>query len=181
MRSFKCCYCYKIKQDICFYRDKSRPSGYKPRCKECEKLYKNYKLRRKYEKQYRENNPEKRRVIMRNWNQKNKVDYCKTLSDYRKTKQFRINHRKHAATRRARMNNVFIESVDFFEIYKIADRECEYCGKSLSFDEAEFDHYIPISRGGLHEKSNIRCSCMVCNRSKGATMPERNGDSHQMV
>ena len=41
-----------------------------------------------------------------------------------------------------------------------------------------FDHYIPISKGGLHTTENIRVSCGYCNRSKGSKMPEV---YHQMV
>jgi hypothetical protein len=43
---------------------------------------------------------------------------------------------------------------------------CQHCGKHLRDDEVEFDHKIPISRGGSSEESNIRLTCFDCNRDK---------------
>jgi len=48
----------------------------------------------------------------------------------------------------------------------------KYCGASLAFSAVEFDHYIPIAKGGKHERNNIRVSCLQCNRSKAAKVPE---------
>jgi len=42
----------------------------------------------------------------------------------------------------------------------------------LAFSAVEFDHYIPIAKGGKHERNNIRVSCLQCNRSKAAKVPE---------
>lgn len=44
---------------------------------------------------------------------------------------------------------------------------CQHCGKHLKDDEVEFDHIIPISRGGSSEEHNIRLTCHYCNRAKG--------------
>jgi hypothetical protein len=43
---------------------------------------------------------------------------------------------------------------------------CQHCGKHLRDDEVEFDHKIPISRGGSSEEHNIRLTCFDCNRDK---------------
>jgi len=43
---------------------------------------------------------------------------------------------------------------------------CQLCGKHLKDDELEFDHIIPISRGGSSEEHNIRLTCFGCNRNK---------------
>lgn len=45
---------------------------------------------------------------------------------------------------------------------------CQVCGKHLLDDEVEFDHIIPISRGGSSDEHNIRLTCFDCNREKGA-------------
>lgn len=43
---------------------------------------------------------------------------------------------------------------------------CQVCGKHLKDDEVEFDHIIPISKGGSSEEHNIRLTCFDCNRDK---------------
>ncbi len=43
---------------------------------------------------------------------------------------------------------------------------CQICGKHLKDDEIEFDHIIPISKGGSSEEHNIRLTCFTCNRDK---------------
>ncbi len=43
---------------------------------------------------------------------------------------------------------------------------CQVCGKHLKDDELEFDHIIPISKGGSSEEHNIRLICYDCNRRK---------------
>jgi len=43
---------------------------------------------------------------------------------------------------------------------------CQECGKHLKDDEVEFDHMIPVSKGGSSEEHNIRLTCFDCNRDK---------------
>ena len=43
---------------------------------------------------------------------------------------------------------------------------CQHCGKHLLDNEVEFDHIIPISKGGSSEEHNIRLTCFDCNREK---------------
>lgn len=43
---------------------------------------------------------------------------------------------------------------------------CQICGKHLKDSEVEFDHLIPISKGGSSEEHNIRLTCFSCNREK---------------
>jgi 5-methylcytosine-specific restriction endonuclease McrA len=42
----------------------------------------------------------------------------------------------------------------------------QHCGVHLRDDEVEFDHIIPISKGGSSEEHNIRLTCFDCNRDK---------------
>jgi hypothetical protein len=43
------------------------------------------------------------------------------------------------------------------------------CGRVLNDFEIEFDHIIPIARGGSSEEHNVRVTCREHNRRKGAT------------
>jgi hypothetical protein len=43
---------------------------------------------------------------------------------------------------------------------------CEHCGKHLKDNEVEFDHVIPLAKGGSSDEHNIRLTCHDCNRDK---------------
>jgi hypothetical protein len=45
---------------------------------------------------------------------------------------------------------------------------CQECGKHLRDDEVEFDHVIPLAKGGSSDEQNIRLTCFDCNRDKSA-------------
>ena len=47
---------------------------------------------------------------------------------------------------------------------------CQECEKHLRDDEVEFDHIIPVSKGGSSEEHNIRLTCFDCNRDKSDTV-----------
>lgn len=46
------------------------------------------------------------------------------------------------------------------------NNQCQMCGRVLRDDEIEFDHIIPLSKGGSSEEHNLRLACFDCNRSK---------------
>jgi hypothetical protein len=43
---------------------------------------------------------------------------------------------------------------------------CQECSCHLKDDEVEFDHIIPVSKGGSSEEHNVRLTCYDCNRDK---------------
>lgn len=47
-----------------------------------------------------------------------------------------------------------------------AGHRCVYCRTPFSTTSLEWDHVIPISRGGHHSAGNLTPSCRPCNRSK---------------
>jgi hypothetical protein len=46
------------------------------------------------------------------------------------------------------------------------NNQCQTCGRVLKDDEIEFDHIIPVAKGGSSEEQNVRVACFDCNRSK---------------
>lgn len=46
------------------------------------------------------------------------------------------------------------------------DYRCQHCNKKLEDSEVEFDHIIPIAKGGNSEEHNLRLTCFGCNRDK---------------
>jgi hypothetical protein len=53
------------------------------------------------------------------------------------------------------------------EVWRRDEGRCEECG---SRERLEFDHIIPVSRGGSNTARNIRLLCERCNREKGASI-----------
>ena len=54
---------------------------------------------------------------------------------------------------------------------------CRDCRKNVPDDEIEFDHIIPISRGGPTSVENLRLVCKGCNRKKGDSLDALIDDS----
>ena len=43
---------------------------------------------------------------------------------------------------------------------------CQHCHKHLQDNEVEFDHIIPLAKGGSSDEHNIRLTCHECNADK---------------
>ena len=46
------------------------------------------------------------------------------------------------------------------------DYRCQHRKKKVRDDEVEFDHIIPVSKGGSSDEHNLRLTCFDCNRDK---------------
>ncbi|MEC9095234.1 MAG: HNH endonuclease [Planctomycetota bacterium] len=57
-------------------------------------------------------------------------------------------------------------------LYLRDNRQCQYCGKQLSFSQLSLDHVKPRSKGGDTSWENIVCSCTQCNTRKGCRTPQ---------
>ncbi len=51
------------------------------------------------------------------------------------------------------------------EVYERDDGKCVYCG---SIKNLEFDHIIPLVKGGSNTTKNIQLLCQKCNRKKSS-------------
>jgi len=45
---------------------------------------------------------------------------------------------------------------------------CTYCRKRFPTSRLHVDHIVPVSKGGLHDPSNLCKACDTCNVAKGA-------------
>jgi len=168
MKWFKCCKCGEEKQEDNFYKDKSKPSGFKPRCKPCDSMSRDKAKRAIYEKEYWDKRREERRKIILESYNNNSEKHKKKRREYLDSANGNANHRKHSQTRRARERNAFVEVVNPKEKYDFQNGVCYICENKFSFSDMECDHVIPLAKGGLHEGKNIKMACIHCNRSKGA-------------
>lgn len=72
------------------------------------------------------------------------------------------------ARRRARVVGTRSEPVDYTQILRDSGGLCGICRKALDLLGTEFDHIIPLARGGTHTTANIQVAHAYCNRAKGA-------------
>lgn len=121
---------------------------------------------------YRAANPEKEQARLRKYRQENWEQV--KAGHYRWREE--NSGQWHATVYRARQKRLDLLGPDA----EIVDREailaafgmvCHLCGGEIeSRKDLEFDHVIPIVRGGGETWDNIRPSHMFCNRSKGAKL-----------
>lgn len=165
-----CKKCGEDKDLSCFYNDKSKPSGKKPRCKPCDLLSRDKEKRREYEKKYwsdPEKKREKRERIKKAWSE-NKDRYADVRRAYLKTDKGIAMYRKQTQKRYALKKAAFVEDVNPLELFYEQGGICYLCNSKFEFKEMELDHIYPIAKGGKHEKSNCKMACRHCNRSKGS-------------
>lgn len=78
-----------------------------------------------------------------------------------------------SAKRRQLVRDVTQEVINPEEVRKhlvgVYGDACLYCGKP---EYESIDHFVPLSRGGLHNLENLRPSCAKCNSSKGSKLFE---------
>lgn len=70
----------------------------------------------------------------------------------------------HLGTRRPPLTKLNMLARDSFN--------CQYCARSLNYQDATMDHILPRSRGGLTLWTNVVASCHSCNRKKGGRTPQ---------
>ncbi|KNX39496.1 hypothetical protein VV01_14570 [Luteipulveratus halotolerans] len=78
-----------------------------------------------------------------------------------------------AMQRAAKLGATVIHHVEREAIFERDAFRCYLCGTDTSkatspFDprSATVDHVVPLSRGGEHTLTNLRCCCLHCNSSK---------------
>ena len=143
-------------------------------------------------KKYRKSNIEKVRKINREYylnskdkrieykkNNKNRIEekrkeYYKNNKD--KIKKYNKSEKGKAALlnskhkRRAITKNGDVTTQQLLDLEQNA-KVCYWCNCSLKKVKVHLDHYIPLSKGGLHTLSNLVVSCQKCNCSKNAKDP----------
>lgn len=122
-------------------------------------------------KRYREN-IESERAVSKAWRQKNKdIIYIKNRRYVSENIEAnRAYWRNSSAKRRAAMSRG-MTSRELSSWTDAQEKTCFWCGIDVR-KGFHVDHYIPLSRGGLHEADNLRISCRSCNCRKHNKMPD---------
>lgn len=69
-------------------------------------------------------------------------------------------------TKELRRIGRYISRPVMIRVVRRDNNQCQICSRVLRDDEIEFDHIIPLSKGGSTEENNLRVTCYECNRSK---------------
>lgn len=103
-----------------------------------------------YQRQWAKQNPEKMKARRRKWRRANPEKV-----------------REQCRRRKAKLRGVATEKVDYQAIMERDKCRCYICGKRIKRKELQFDHVIPLTKGGAHCADNIACAHARCNNKKG--------------
>jgi HNH endonuclease len=151
-----CPCCEEVKTLEHFTKNKNCKDGFKVYCRECQKekreSTKEYNAEKS--KEWREANPERFAERRDAWSDSHRLQENARL-------------RVVSANRRNQMKVSIIEEVDYNEILIRDNYICHICGHVVIPSDVQFDHVVPLSRGGTHTYDNIKVSHSLCNRKKG--------------
>jgi len=181
-----------------FHRDKYTKDGLCSTCKECRtarttaynkehqderhEYDKKYYAEHKKESQERNaryasipENLERKRENSRQWYAKDLEKNREYARQYSQTDRGKIASRTNSSNRRALKHKAGGKHTlaELQELYKNQAGKCFYCKEVLGTGRASWhaDHYIPLSKGGSNDISNIVIACSTCNRKKHNKLP----------
>lgn len=173
---------------------KGAPDGLKSWCRPCERDYlrqwreSHPEKNNEYNAKWRDENREKKNEQNRSWKRAN-VEFVTEsnqkwieanrdkVAAYARISRARLkaNNPELAQLRMSEYNNrrrVLIGGghVGVLEYKKILDDfngGCAYCPEPFQ----QWDHYVPLSKGGAHQANNLVPACAKCNGHKSARLP----------
>jgi 5-methylcytosine-specific restriction endonuclease McrA len=117
-------------------------------------------------------NGEQIRATQAAWRGQNRERLTALYRDWerRNPEKVSLRDRQNKGRRRATISSP--DPVNYARILVEHGMVCHICAEQIpSLDDLEFDHVIPLARGGAHSVENIRPSHSSCNRRKGAKLP----------
>lgn len=183
----KCGKCKLEKDENDFHKNKAKTDGCATECKDCKKrldikyreenrdyylnYLRSYREENKNEldakkKVYISQNKEKHQTRIHKWYLKNQDSIKARVSLYKKEhpEQYQMYNNRRAASKKTDIVDIFTHQ----DIINKYGNKCFYCPGS--FDH--IDHYMPLSKGGMHTLENVRPSCVECNLTKSNKLPE---------
>jgi 5-methylcytosine-specific restriction endonuclease McrA len=159
----ECTNCKQTKPADEFYKDKRRRDGLYSWCKECFNAH----ARTAYHL-----NIDKERARSRIYGQseagrKNSRKRCRRWY-YKNHERAKLLARNNQARRRSNDTEI----INYESILKRDGYVCYLCGLPVKPEDINFDHKIPLSRGGAHTEENIGVTHEWCNKSKKDKTPK---------
>lgn len=169
----ECSKCGEEKELSEFYKQNGRGDGLRSHCKTCIKEY--YAINKEVigikKVEYYLVNREVIAVQKAEHYQVNREIITARVAAYFKTPRGRLASKNAWNKRRALIKG---GSVTIDELQQLTDstHNCFYCNLIVTDDNRHIDHFIPLSKGGLHDLDNLVISCSSCNLMKHAKMPD---------
>lgn len=83
----------------------------------------------------------------------------------------RINGRANTSRRRARMKCAEVLPIDYEAVQRRSNWLCGICDQAIAEgSDFDYDHIIPIAKGGAHSTNNLQMAHPICNRRKSDRM-----------
>lgn len=121
-------------------------------------------------RKWRENNQDSIKALHQKYYNDNIDKFRDRDKKYRNTEIGKISCINKSHRRRTKEKQGDVVTNQLLELRDNA-KACYWCNKSLKKVKIHIDHYIPLSKGGLHTISNLVVSCDKCNRMKSAKSP----------
>ena len=83
-----------------------------------------------------------------------------------------INQSGATETKESRKQGRYLPRDIMLKVVRRDNQICQICFENVRDDELEFDHIIPVSKGGPTTVENIRLLCRTCNRKKSDSLDE---------
>ena len=177
-------YCKKCHTQKQLARYRKDPELHKARVAEYQR--KNPEKVRDWYKSYIQKNPDRVKELHRlrsskpaakervkRWKEQNRERYNAMMrAYYHANKELRHAHLKNSKHKRRSSikGHRGISLEEWRAMKKAASQRCHYCGSKAR--PLAMDHVIPLSKGGMHEPSNIVPACKSCNSRKHDKAPE---------
>lgn len=179
-----CAKCKTEKPFTEFYQRPQKKCGYRSRCIPCETedraerepdaiIYRKERAdkKRDYDKKRRHEKREEIAAAKKIQYENNKdhyLAYRKQWAILNPEKQRAIRTSHCARRRQWKRGGDSTRLIREWEV--LAAKVCYWCGKACQGNHS-IDHYQPLSKGGMHEVSNLVISCLSCNKKKNAKDP----------
>ena len=174
----RCSKCGEIKPLSEFYRLGRSPDGRQRWCKPCASAQRqqwyeaNPARKSEHDARSYARNRGKRLLQVRHYQQTHPQERAVITNRWRK--QHPDEEKSSAARRHARRRgyqDAPVEHVDLRAVFGRYSGRCGICGQPVSWETADFDHIIPLKRGGSHTFDNLQPAHRSCNRKKGDKLP----------
>ena len=126
--------------------------------------------RKQYFKEYMAKNRDKFKKYNKKYASKNKNKIKEKNSKYFKSPTGKVVSANSRHKRRAIEKSGDVTAKQLLELQQNA-KNCYWCNTSLKNKVVHLDHYVALSRGGLHTITNLVVACRECNLKKNAKDP----------
>ena len=153
-----------------FGNQKKGALGLTSRCRSCEnKNSRNWRennpeKKKELDRKWRENNPEKAKELVRNWRENNSKRMKELQHKWKKANPEKLaaNTQQRRALKANADGTATAEQIK--ARFQYHENRCYYCGDNESGLHVE--HRIPLSRGGSNWPANLVPACQSCNFTK---------------